>query len=54
VPVEEWWAAERKAIEKRELSPLILGMYDDCLSYEKFAREFTQFWQLKNIDRKES
>lgn len=52
MPVKEWWATERKAIEKRELSPLVQSMYDDCLSYEKFAREFTQFWQLDDTGRK--
>jgi len=52
MPVEEWWRAQRESLQKRELPPLVQDMYDDCLSYAKFAQEFTRFWQLENISRK--
>lgn len=44
--VKEWWKEEReKVLAKRFTEPTLI-MYEDCLKWPKFRREFLGMWQL--------
>jgi len=46
LPVEDWWRAERDRVLARDFLPEVGEMYAQSLSFAKFRREFTGFWQL--------
>ena len=47
VPAREFWAARRQQLTKRELHPLIAGMYASSMKLSApFAQEFRAFWGL--------
>ncbi|MCK9284154.1 MAG: hydantoinase B/oxoprolinase family protein [Rhodocyclaceae bacterium] len=47
VPAKEFWARERAKVVAKDFSHVdVANMYQDTLRYEKWHREFYEFWQL--------
>ena len=44
---KSWWDAERQRITEKTFTPEVREMYAQSLSFEKFNREFSGFWQVE-------
>lgn len=45
IPAKDWWREERQRVLDKGFPTLVYETYKDCLEYEKFRREWTEFWQ---------
>lgn len=46
MPVENWWLAERERVVAGDFFPEVREMFAQSMSFDKFRREFTGFWQV--------
>lgn len=46
VSVSDWWSNEREKVLKKDFVPEVNQMYAESLSFDKFDREFRDFWQV--------
>lgn len=46
IPARDWWLQERARVLKRDMVEEIRDMHQGCLTFDKYRKEFTSFWQL--------
>jgi outer membrane protein TolC len=44
--LKDWWAEERDIVQNAAFFPEVGLMYNESLSFDKFRKEFTSFWNL--------